>query len=133
MSGSQLTPSAEEISDAFCRFYTLFPRHEARADARKAFAAAVKKAGIVAILNGLEAQIAAGVFERKVIDSMRRGFPRTHFIKLPGTWLRAGCWEDEIETCTGQRPEFRNGALEALARQWEGGDGAPMLEGPAGD
>lgn len=133
MSGSQLTPSAEEIATAFDQFYLMFPRHEARADAHKAFSAAVKKASIFAILSGLEAQISAGVFERKITDAVRRGFSRTHFIKLPGTWLRAGCWEDEIEMCTVGRSEFRNGALEALARQWEAGDGTPMLEGPAGD
>lgn len=125
----------EETDPDFQAFWRPYPRHEAMADALKAFNQVATKATIPDILRGLEAQISAGVFERIMSDARQRGYHPSKFIKLPATWLRGKHWRDEISTC--QRTPFRNGAAELLAREWMEptieGSATPlgMIEGPA--
>ena len=120
MSGIQLTQSTIEEDPGFATFWGAYPRRTAKGAARKAWASAIKKHDGLAILHCLYNQIGAGSFSRDA-----------KFIPHPSTWLNQERWSDDLPT--SRRPEFRNGALEALARQWEAGDSAPMLEGPAGD
>ena len=61
-----------------------YPRKEARGDARKAFIAARKIATLEELIEGRKRYA-------KEKQATERGF-----IKLPATWLRAECWDDEF-------------------------------------
>ena len=74
------------IEQRFDRFYAVYPRKQARADARKAF----KK--IKPSEELLQVMIAA-VEEQKTWDGWTKDGGQ--FIPLPATWLNRGQWEDE--------------------------------------
>ena len=66
----------------FEAFYLAYPRRGDPADARKAYAQAVKRAAPELILAGAE---------RYRADPNRD----QEYTKLPATWLRHGCWDDD--------------------------------------
>jgi len=83
----------------FVTFYTTYPRHEARADAWKAWQQTVK-AGIdpTCIIAGLKQQV------DHLASKKGEGF-----CPLPASWLRAGRWDDEItprQTPLGKHDPF---------------------------
>src|SRR5262245_18773018 len=80
-------PSKDE---AFLAFYRLYPRHEARGDAHKAWHQMTKGTDPSCIMAGLRSQAPTLAEKRKPDDSGRVYCP------LPATWLRARRWEDEI-------------------------------------
>lgn len=69
--------------DRFAEFYGVYPRHEARGDALKAWGAACKRA---------DADVIIAAAKRY---AERRAGEDKQFTKLPATWLRRECWTDE--------------------------------------
>jgi hypothetical protein len=75
---NDLEPAAD-----FDSFWTLYPRHEAKRDALKAW-------GQIPASDHLPAIVAAMAWRRVWAGK------ETQFIPLPATWLRGGRYEDEI-------------------------------------
>lgn len=75
-------------ADEFDRWYSKYPRKEAKEAGRKAFVKARKSVSLEALMDGLE----------RYVDSVR-GVER-RFIALPASWLNAGRWEDETQQQT---------------------------------
>lgn len=74
--------STGEIPD-FADFYTIYPRHEARKDALKAW-------GKLSPPDQRDAIVGAAAWRRTFLD---RGLEYT---PLPATWLRGERWTDEL-------------------------------------
>ena len=70
-------------ADAFSEFWSVYPKKVAKADARKAFAAAMKRADVDDIIAGA----------RRLRDDPN--LPEKQYIPHPGKWLRGDQWEDE--------------------------------------
>ena len=70
-------------ADAFSEFWSAYPKKVAKADARKAFAAAMKRADVDDIIAGA----------RRLRDDPN--LPEKQYIPHPGKWLRGDQWEDE--------------------------------------
>lgn len=82
--------------DAFEQFWKAYPRREAKGTAAKAFRSAIKAgADPGAIISGA----------RRYADQRTVAEPdpvtRQRFTKMPATWLRATCWEDEAPAPAG--------------------------------
>lgn len=97
-------------ADSFAEFWSLYPRHKAKADARKAWSSALKLASVSTILDGL----------RRLEPDLRAQY-RRGFCPYPATWLRAGQWADEADPAQQLTPKT-SGNLDAAKR---------FLEGPA--
>ena len=68
-------------------FWDLVPRKEGKAAAAKAFKRAVRETGSAdRIISGCEAWR----------NHVHRTKPERRFVKMPSTWLNAGCWEDVL-------------------------------------
>lgn len=107
-------------SKEFDEFWSHYPRKVAKGKARQAYVKALKRALPSKILDGLQTQIDAGVFAAAMAAARRQGYSETHFVPHAATWLAAERWSDEIRGGPSiPRPEFRNGALEALAQEYE--------------
>lgn len=74
--------------DGFDEFWQHVPRKVAKGDARKAFKAALKKAPLDQIMNGMECYAA----------SVKGKDPQ--YIAHPATWLNGERWADEAKTDT---------------------------------
>ena len=97
-------------SDSFAEFWSLYPRHKAKAEARKAWSSALKSTSSSVILDGL----------RRLEPDLRVQYGRG-FCPYPATWLRAGQWSDEADPAQQLTPKT-SGNLDAAKR---------FLEGPA--
>lgn len=71
--------------EGFAEWYALYPRHEGRAAAVKAYRAAVKVTDPHTLLAALKAQL-PGLQQRE-----------KQYRKLPASWLNAGHWADESD------------------------------------
>ena len=91
----------------FDEFWRIYPRKVGKGQARKAWLSAGRKVADFTIILALNSQLSAGMFEKEV-----------QFIPHPSTWLNGERWSDQI--VAKQRPVYRNGALELLAREMEG-------------
>ena len=69
--------------EQFEQFWAAYPNKKGKADARKAFEKAIKETTLEVMLAAIKAYIA--------------NKPDWQAFKHPGTWLRAGCWDDEWE------------------------------------
>ena len=85
-SGVSAKPKAKKQpeSPGFSEFYAIYPRHEARSTASKAYTRAVQVADAKTILDGA----------RRYADHRRGQDPK--YTKHPATWLNGGCWADEL-------------------------------------
>lgn len=79
------TPAAPSLTDEFDAWWQQVPRKKAKADARKAFKAARKKATLQQLVDGLEASMRQWQAEGRDVSK----------IPYPATWLRAESWLDE--------------------------------------
>jgi len=88
-----VVPIGEKVEelDSWEAFWALYPRHEAKKDARKAWDK-IDEAKHVEILTSLAAW-------RPVLAERER-----NYIPLPASWLRGERWEDELPS------EFRRAA-----------------------
>jgi hypothetical protein len=75
---------APDDDPAFDRFWTSYPRRVGKGQARRAFAHALRRTSLGAILAALERQHAAGVFRRQ------------QFVPHPATWLNGERWLDDL-------------------------------------
>jgi hypothetical protein len=73
-----------DTADEFDRWYSRYPRKEAKDAARKAFTKARRSTSLQELLEGLDRYILA-------VKGKER-----QYIALPATWLNAGRWQDEI-------------------------------------
>ena len=82
---------AEKPADGFTEWWPHYPKKVKKLDAEKAYKAALKR-GVTPkeLLDGLQRQKAA--WKTKGTEPQ--------YIPYPATWLRAGSWEDELETPT---------------------------------
>jgi hypothetical protein len=76
---------SSKSDEEFDRWYAMYPRKEAKASARKAFAKARKSVDIDTLMASLERYVASV-----------KGKDR-QYIALPASWLNAGRWEDEYD------------------------------------
>lgn len=83
----EATDSQQQEDAAFAAFYSRYPRKVSKGNARKAFAAAVKR-GVKP-----EMLIAAAEAHR---DYWRRARTETRFIPHPATWLNSERYDDEL-------------------------------------
>jgi len=97
----QTPPQNGGVVTAFERFWTLYPRKQAKGAAQKAFTKAATKTSTEAIIEGLRAQL-------PTMSQQER-----QYIPHPATWLNAERWSDEVRT-----PKT---ALEQIDDYW-GGD-----------
>lgn len=86
-------PASGEAED-FVRFYDLYPRHEGRGQARRAWLAAASKAKPEAIMAGLA----------RAIARWRANGTEQRYIPLPATWLNGERWGDESEQPKSKGP-----------------------------
>ena len=85
----------------FEAFWSLYPRHDAKAVAKQKWAKAVKRVPPAKIMAALRAQIDAGRFacERE-------------FVPMAKTWLHQERWDDELAMARAA------GAADGLAERW---------------
>lgn len=87
----------EKPADGFTEWWPHYPKKVKKLDAEKAYKAALKR-GVTPkeLLDGLQRQKAA--WKAKGTEPQ--------YIPYPATWLRAGSWEDELDTVapTGETP-----------------------------
>ena len=91
------------MSDDFDTFWSAYPRRISKGTARTAFAKAIRK-------TTLEAMLAA-------IEDYKRFKPERIDFKHPATWLNGECWSDEWESVpqeTGRRRSFTDVAKDRL-------------------
>lgn len=72
----------------FDDWYKDYPRKEAKLDAQKAYAAALK--------SGVTHERMAEGLKRYIAHLEANGTVK-QYIKLPATWIRKGCYDDEYE------------------------------------
>jgi hypothetical protein len=73
-----------DTADEFDRWYSRYPRKEAKDAARKAFIKARRSTSFQELLSGLDKYVIQ-------VNGKER-----QYIALPATWLNAGRWQDEI-------------------------------------
>jgi hypothetical protein len=87
--------------DEFTDWYLVYPRHEARGQAEKAY----KKARL-----SVSAEVLVAGAERYAADPNRE----QRFTKLPSTWLNGACWEDDPLPS----PKSNNPATAGPQKEW---------------
>ena len=87
------------IEDDFSTFWKAYPRRQSKGAARTAFAKAIRK-------TTLDAMLAA-------IEDYQRYKPAYQDFKHPSTWLNGECWEDEWQT-TPLRQSTGNSMIDSL-------------------
>lgn len=83
--------SKKKIDELFAVFYTAYPRKTGKAEARKKYEVALKRASAEKILNGV----------KQYCKEINANKTEKQFIKHPSTWLNQQCWldyDDIIET-----------------------------------
>jgi hypothetical protein len=97
----KIYPSSDENSAAFEAFWSAYPRKVGKGQARRAFAAALKKIPATEILAGLD--------RARFSDDV-------NYIPHASTWLNGERWADAPDATTPPR-QFRNGFLELVRRE----------------
>lgn len=85
--------------DRFDEFWSIYPRKVSKPDARRAWAAALKRTDADTVIDGA----------RRYADDPNRD---PSYTKHPGTWLRNECWNDDpLPARGGTRPLDRQAEL----------------------
>ena len=120
------TPAAPSLTDEFDTWWQQVPRKKAKADARKAFKAARKKATLQQLVDGLEASMRQWQAEGRDVSK----------IPYPATWLRAESWLDEHDQWQAPQQQRRVWPEELYLRDMQartpttGDHSQPWLNGP---
>jgi len=96
---SKKTKKSKDLSetDEFIKFYKKYPLKKARLEALKAWHQMEgKRPPIEIILGAIDRQI-------KWRASEVRAGRKAAYWKYPATWLRAGCWDDEVDENVGKK------------------------------
>lgn len=96
---------------SFDTFWQCYPRRVAKLEAKKAYEKALKSA--------THQEIMAGV-ERYAIHTRNT---EHQYIKHPASWLRAGCWEDELHDNRVMARQSVGSVFGNLAAQMESNSG----------
>lgn len=88
----------------FADFYAMYPRHQARKDAEKAWRQVLKE----------------GVQPETIMAGLRRQLPMMaakdkQFLPYPATWLRGWRWEDEAEAPSHPSLSFQRNSRAFIA------------------
>lgn len=78
-------PRTSAATEAFERWWSVYPKKDAKGAARKAWAQAIKKADPAILIAAAE----------QYRDHPTRRNAEIRFTKNPATWLNAECWHDE--------------------------------------
>lgn len=76
---------SDDTDELFATWYRDYPRKDARGQAKRAFAAALKKTDMDTLIRGRDLYAA----KVKMEGTERR------YVKLPSTWLNGECWDDD--------------------------------------
>lgn len=79
-------------NNGFDEWYQIYPRHEAKAAAQKAYAKAVRLVSPEVLIEACKRY------------ALKRMGQDMQYTKLPATWLNQGCWADGLSQ-TVARPE----------------------------
>ncbi len=109
-------PASEkpDLESDFNQFWNVYPRHEDRAKALKAYAKA-RKAGTS------QQDLEEGA--KRYSQMIQAERTEKQFIKLGATWLNGRCWENDYQDTTAAAPDLINtdqsyADLEAAAQAW---------------
>lgn len=96
-----------DVQEAFDRFWSAYPRRVGKADARKAFTDAVKRAG------GIDRMLDT------IVVWTAEWQARPQFCPYPATWLRRDGWDDDPPVRHVQQRQLtsRETALAVVARR----------------
>lgn len=89
-----------DYSPEFLDFYAVYPRHESKLAALKAYLKVTREMEIS------HATLVSGA--QRYADHIKRNGIGLEYTKLPASWLNAGCWDDEYvdraprQTANGQ-------------------------------
>lgn len=106
---------------SFADFYAMYPRHQARKDAEKAWRQVLKE----------------GVQPETIMAGLRRQLPMMaakdkQFLPYPASWLRGWRWEDEVEAPKRPGAGFARNLADAQAdiesQLWGDADGLFALD-----
>lgn len=120
------TPATPSLTDEFDTWWQQVPRKKAKADARKAFKAARKKATLQQLVDGLEASMRQWQAEGRDVSK----------IPYPATWLRAESWLDEHDQWQAPQQQRRMWPEELYLRDMQArtpttdDHSQPWLNGP---
>lgn len=87
------------IDIGFESFWTKYPRHIAKQNAKKAYVSAIKNKKVTheELISGLD----------KYIEHIKQEKTEERYIKHASTWLNGGCWSDEYKTESSKPQEKR--------------------------
>ena len=107
---------------SFDTFWQAYPRRVAKMEAKKAYDKALKSATHQEIMDGVQ---------RYAIYTQST---EHRFIKHPASWLRAGCWEDELQDTRSMalKPKSVGSVFGSLAAQMERDNGVRRIQGNEG-
>lgn len=105
---------------SFDTFWQAYPRRVAKMEAKKAYDKALKSATHQEIMDGVQ---------RYAIYTQST---EHRFIKHPASWLRAGCWEDELTDNRKLAPQSVGSVFGNLAAQMERDNGVRSIQGNEG-
>lgn len=101
---------------SFDVFWQAYPRRVAKMEAKKAYDKALKSATHQEIMDGVQ---------RYAIYTQST---EHRFIKHPASWLRAGCWEDELTDNRQLAPKSVGSVFSGLVAQMENGNGVRRIQ-----
>jgi hypothetical protein len=89
-------PKADHHLEAFGAFWLVYPKKRAREEAKKAWCQAIER----------------GADPQRIVDAAtsyarERASEDPKYTKYPATWLNKGCYDDEPDVPSGQRPPLR--------------------------
>jgi len=106
---------------SFETFWQAYPRRVAKAEARKAYDKAIKTVSHQTIMDGVQRY---AVYTQST---------EHRFIKHPASWLRAECWEDELQDTRQIAHKNIGSVFGNLAAQMESNNGiVRRLQGDEG-
>lgn len=107
---NNISPRPPDTDRRFEKFWSVYPRHEGKQDARKAF-------DKLKVDNALLETMVNAILKQKQSDQWSE--PR--YIPHPSTWLNGHRWEDEPTRAVGSKPKLLR-SQDYHQRQYNGSD-----------